>query len=107
MTDIPESKPETHCYRRHHYRCHTCRRQVHGRPDLDVPGSTVGPRVRLLSVYSREMLGISLDKTTTLLEDLFGIRLSRAAALGHLRWWRSSSDPDCQRIYDRPRRHQE
>ncbi|WP_145254124.1 IS66 family transposase [Planctomycetes bacterium Pan216] len=98
--DIPEPKPETHCYRRHHYRCHTCRRQVHGRADLDVPGSTVGPRVRLLSVYSRAMLGISLGKTTTLLEDLFGIRLSRAAALGHLRWFANLFDPVVRELLD-------
>lgn len=100
VTDIPEPKPETHCYRCHHFRCRTCQRQSHGRADLDVPGSTVGPRVRLVSVYSRAMLGISLGKTTALLDDFFGIQLSRSAALGHLRWFADLFDPVVRQLLD-------
>jgi hypothetical protein len=87
VEDLPEPKVEVHCYRRHVYRCSRCQRSFHGRADLDVPGATVGDRARLLTVYSRAQLGISLGKTTQLMQDLFGLQLSRAGALGHLRWF--------------------
>lgn len=93
VVDLPEPKPQTHRYRRHIYRCRHCQREVKGRADLDAPGSTVGPRARLLTVYCRAYLGISLGKTVTMLSDLFGLSLSRAGALGHLRWFDRQFDP--------------
>lgn len=86
VVDIPEPKPELHCYRRHEYHCPHCAQNFQGRGDLELPGAHLGPRVRALVCYSRAYLGISLEKTCTLLSDLFGIQLSRAGALGHLRW---------------------
>ena len=50
------------------------------------PGSHIGPRARLLTCYSRAHLGISLGKTQNLLHDFFGLTVSRAGLLGHLRW---------------------
>lgn len=86
VVDIPQPKPELHCYRRHEYYCRHCAQKFQGRGDLELPGAHVGPRLRALVCYSRAYLGISLEKTCTLLSDLFGIQLSRAGALGHLRW---------------------
>jgi hypothetical protein len=40
----------------------------------------------LLTCYSRAHLGISLGKTQDLLHDFFGLTISRAGLLGHLRW---------------------
>jgi Transposase IS66 family/zinc-finger binding domain of transposase IS66 len=86
VADIPEPKLEWHRYRRYVYRCRGCQRTCQGRGDLELPGAHIGPRARLLSCYSRAHLGISLGKTRDLLHDFFGLTLSRAGLLGHLRW---------------------
>jgi transposase len=91
--EIPQPKVELHCYRRHEYHCADCERTCAGRGDLELPGAHVGPRARLLTGYARGYLGISLEKTCTLLDDLFGLSLSRAGALGHLRWGSSLCQP--------------
>jgi hypothetical protein len=86
VADIPEPKVEWHRYRRHVYRCRCCQRTCQGRGDLELPGAHIGPRARLLTCYSRVHLGISLGKTQHLLHDFFGLTVSRAGLLGHLRW---------------------
>ncbi len=85
VADLPEPKLEWHRYRRHIYRCRTCQRTCQGRGDLELPGSHIGPCARLLTCYSRAHLGISLGKTRDLLHDFFGLTISRAGLLGHLR----------------------
>jgi transposase len=86
VADLPEPKLEWHRYRRHVYRCRCCQRTCQGRGELELPGSHIGPRARLLTCYSRAHLGISLGKTQDLLYDFFGLTISRAGLLGHLRW---------------------
>jgi transposase len=86
VADIPEPKIEWHRYRRYVYRCRGCQQTCQGRGDLELPGSHIGPRARLLTCYSRAHLGISLGKTQNLLHDYFGLTVSRAGLLGHLRW---------------------
>ena len=86
VADLPEPKVEWHRYRRHVHRCRHCRKTCQGRGDLELPGAHIGPRARLLTCYSRVHLGISLGKTQNLLHDFFGLTLSRAGLLGHLRW---------------------
>jgi hypothetical protein len=86
VADLPEPKLEWHRYRRYIYRCRCCQRTCQGRGDLELPGSHIGPRARLLTCYSRAHLGISLGKTRDLLHDFFGLTISRAGLLGHLRW---------------------
>lgn len=86
VADLPEPKLEWHRYRRHVYRCRCCQQTCQGRGDLELPGSHIGPRARLLTCYSRAHLGISLGKTQDLLRDFFGLTISRAGLLGHLRW---------------------
>jgi len=98
VEDIPPPKIEVHRYRRHVYRCPCCETTVHGRPDLDVPGGTVGDRLKLLTVYCRAHLGVSLGKTTALMNELFGVEFSRAGALGHLRWFLTQFDPVVQEL---------
>ena len=91
VADLPEPKLEWHRYRRYIYRCRCCQRTCQGRGDLELPGSHIGPRARLLTCYSRAHLGISLGKTRDLLHDFFGLTISRAGLLGHLRWAVNSS----------------
>jgi Transposase IS66 family/zinc-finger binding domain of transposase IS66 len=86
VADLPEPKLEWHRYRRYIYRCRSCQRTCQGRGDLELPGSHIGPRARLLTCYSRAHLGISLGKTRDLLHDFFGLTISRPGLLGHLRW---------------------
>lgn len=86
VEDIPQPKIELHRYRRHVQKCCGCGRECQGRGDLELPGSHIGPRARLLAGYCRAYLGISLEKTDDLLWQLFGLNLSRAGTLGHVRW---------------------
>jgi hypothetical protein len=86
VADIPEPKLEWHRYRRYVCRCRDCQQTCQGRGDLELPGAHIGPRARLLTCYSRAHLGISLGKTGDLLHDFFGLTVSRAGLLGHLRW---------------------
>jgi hypothetical protein len=86
VADIPEPKIEWHRYRRHIYQCRCCQQTCQSRGDLELPGSHIGPRARLLTCYARAHLGISLGKTQNLLHDFFGLTVSRAGLLGHLRW---------------------
>ncbi|MGD9857199.1 MAG: hypothetical protein AB7U20_19820, partial [Planctomycetaceae bacterium] len=72
----------------HVCRCQTCGATAQGRSDLAAPGAHVGERAKLLTVYGRAHLGISLGKTTDLMRELFGLRLSTAAASGHWKWFR-------------------
>lgn len=100
VEDVPNPKVEVHRYRRHVYKCRCCQKKLKGRGDLDVPGGTLGDRTKLLTVYSRAYLGISLGKTTTLLSDWFGLSLSRAGALGHLRWYGGLFDPVVRQLLE-------
>ena len=93
VVDIPEPQPEYHRFRRHEFECQDCGRKSKGRGDLELPGSHVGPRARLLNIYCRGHLGISLGKSCDLLAQWWGIPLSRAGALGHLAWGRKLFDP--------------
>jgi len=100
VVDIPEPRPEYHRYRRHEFECQDCGRKSQGRGDLELPGSHVGPRARLLNVYARAHLGISLGKSCDLLEQWWGIPLSRAGALGHLAWGGKLLDPVVTRLLE-------
>jgi transposase len=103
VADIPEPKLEWHRYRRHVYRCRCCAKCSQGRGDLELPGSHIGPRARLLTAYSRAHLGISLGKTQSLLHDFFGLTVSRAGLLGHLRWAGQLFEPVVDELFERLR----
>lgn len=103
VADIPEPKLEWHRYRRHVYRCRCCAKTCQGRGDLELPGSHIGPRARLLTAYSRAHLGISLGKTQNLLHDFFNLTVSRAGLLGHLRWAGQLFEPIVEELFERLR----
>lgn len=86
VVDIPEPKLEYHRYRRYEFACAACGKKSKGRGDLELPGSHIGPRARLLNIYCRAHLGVSLGKSRDLLGQWWGLSLSRAGALGHLAW---------------------
>ena len=103
VADIPEPKLEWHRYRRHVHRCRDCARTSQGRGDLELPGAHIGPRARLLTCYSRAHLGVSLGKTRDLLHDFFGLTVSRAGLLGHLRWGGTLFEPVVDELLERLR----
>ncbi len=103
VADLPEPKLEWHRYRRHIYRCRACQQTCQGRGDLELPGAHLGPRTRLLTCYGRAHLGISLGKTRDLLHDFFGLTVSRAGLLGHLRWGGDLFEPVVAELLERLR----
>jgi Transposase IS66 family/zinc-finger binding domain of transposase IS66 len=103
VADIPEPKLEWHRYRRHIYRCRVCQQACQGRGELELPGAHIGPRARLLTCYGRAHLGISLGKTRDLLHDFFGLTVSRAGLLGHLRWGGTLFEPVVEELLERLR----
>ncbi len=104
VADIPEPKLEWHRYRRHVHLCRDCQQTCQGRGDLELPGAHIGPRARLLTSYSRAHLGISLGKSQNLLHDFFGLTVSRAGLLGHLRWAGQLFEPVVDELLERLRR---
>jgi hypothetical protein len=100
VADIPEPKIEWHRYRRYIYRCRNCQGECQARGDLELPGAHIGPRARLLACYARAHLGISLGKTQHLLHDYFGLTVSRAGLLGHLRWGGTLFAPVVEELWD-------
>jgi hypothetical protein len=100
VADIPEPKIEWHRYRRHIYRCCVCQHTCQGRGDLELAGAHIGPRARLLTCYARAHLGISLGKTQNLLHDYFGLTVSRAGLLGHLRWGGTLFAPVVEKLWE-------
>lgn len=103
VADIPEPQLEWHRYRRHIYRCEECQQTCQGRGDLELPGAHIGPRTRLLTCYCRAHLGISLGKTKDLLHSFFGLDVSRAGLLGHLRWAGQLFEPVVEELLERLR----
>jgi transposase len=103
VADIPQPKLEWHRYRRHVHRCRDCAQTSQGRGDLELPGSHIGSRARLLTCYGRAHLGISLGKTRDLLHDFFGLTVSRAGLLGHLRWGGTLFEPVVDELLERLR----
>src|SRR3954469_506385 len=100
VADIPEPKIQWQRFRRHVYRCRGCGQTCQGRGDLELPGSHIGPRARLLTCYGRAHLGISLGKTQNLLHDFFGLTVSRAGLLGHLRWGGQLFAPVVEELFE-------
>ena len=56
-----------------------------------------------MTSYSRAHLGISLGKTQNLLHDFFGLTVSRAGLLGHLRWAGQLFEPVVDELLERLR----
>jgi FtsZ-binding cell division protein ZapB len=100
VEDVPEPAPEVVLYRRRHYRCQCCRKTVKGRADLDLPGSRIGPRAKLLAAFCRVGVGCSLEKTQILLDEFFGLKVSRAGVLGMVEQAADLLGPAAQKLLE-------
>lgn len=99
VAEIPQPQPQWQRYRHHIYRCRSCRQTCQGLGDLELRNSHFGPRARLLTCYCRAHLGISLGKTQDLFHELFGLEISRAGLLGHLRWGGTLFEPVVDELF--------
>ena len=83
QTEIPEPRVERIEFRIPVGRCVRCRRRVQGRHPLqssDAIGgaaSQLGPRALALATYLNKGLGLAYGKTAAVLEEAFGLRVSR------------------------------
>ncbi|MGL5096497.1 MAG: IS66 family transposase, partial [Planctomycetia bacterium] len=100
VAEMPEPKPEWHRYRHAVHRCRCCGKESKGVGELELPGAHIGPRARLFAAYARVHLGISLGKTRDLLHDYFGLEVSRAGLLGHLKWGGRLFAPVVEQLFE-------
>jgi transposase len=83
QTEIPEPRVERIEFRLHVGRCRHCRRRVQGRhprQTSDAVGSAasqLGPRALALATQLNKGLGLPYGKTATVLQQAFGLQVSR------------------------------
>jgi transposase len=84
QTEIPEPRVQRIEFRIHVGRCRRCERRVrsrHERQTSDAIGSAasqLGPRALALATQLNKGLGLPYGKTAAVLEEAFGLRVSRA-----------------------------
>lgn len=83
QTEIPEPRVERIEFRIHVGRCRHCRRPVQGRhprqtsPAVGSAASQLGPRALALAAVLNKQLGLPYGKTAAVLEQGWGLRVSR------------------------------
>lgn len=83
QTEIPEPRVERIEFRIHLGRCRRCRRPVQGRHPRQTSqavgsaASQLGPRALALATVLNKQLGLPYGKTAAVLEEAFGLRVSR------------------------------
>ena len=83
QTEIPEPRVERIEFRIHVGRCRRCRRRVQGRHPrqtsnaIGSAASQLGPRALALATQLNKGLGLPYGKTATVVEEAFGLRVSR------------------------------
>jgi len=84
QTEIPEPRVEHIEFRLHVGHCRQCGRRVQGRHPRQVSqavgsaASHLGPRALALATYLNKGLGLAYGKTAAVLEEGFGLRVSRS-----------------------------
>lgn len=97
--DLPEIRPRTTEFVLHCGECSVCGRQVRGRHPrqssqaVGVAGVQIGPRVVALALYLNKTGGLSYGKTSSLLEQIAGLRVSRSTLCRALLRTASKSRP--------------
>jgi transposase len=83
VVDIPPVEPEVTRYVTYSGHCTCCRRRVRSRHPEQISDATgaagvvVGPRAKALAADMKHRFGLSYGKVCGLLEDAFGLRVSR------------------------------
>jgi transposase len=85
VVDIPKAHSQNIRYLTQSGYCGRCRKRVHSRHPEQISTATgaagvvVGPRAKALAAELKHRLGLSYGKVCTLLNELFGLRVSRGA----------------------------
>jgi len=109
QTEIPEPRVERIEFRIHVGRCRCCRRRVqgrHGRQTSNAIGSAasqLGPRALALATQLNKGLGLPYGKTATVLEQAFGLRVSRGGLCQAMERVAEKAEPTYQALVEQVR----
>jgi transposase len=110
QTEIPEPRVECIEFRIHVGRCRRCRRRVQGRhprQTSDAVGSAasqLGPRAVALATQLNKGLGLPYGKTATVLQQAFGLQVSRSGLCQAMNRVASKAEPTYQALIEQVRR---
>lgn len=110
QTEIPEPRVERIEFRIHVGRCRHCRRRVQGRhprQTSDAVGSAasqLGPRALALTTQLNKGLGLPYGKTATVLQQAFGLRVSRGGLCQAMDRIASKAEPTYEALIEEVRR---
>lgn len=109
QTEIPEPRVVRIEFRIHVGRCRCCRRRVqgrHGRQTSNAIGSAasqLGPRALALATQLNKGLGLTYGKTATVLEQAFGLRVSRGGLCQAMERVAEKAEPTYQALVEQVR----
>lgn len=104
QTEIPEPRVERIEFRIHQGRCRSCRRAVQGRHPRQVSSavgsaaSQLGPRAIAMAVVLNKGLGLPYGKTAAVLEQGWGLRVSRGGLCQALQRMAQKAEPTYQSL---------
>jgi transposase len=110
QTEIPEPRVERIEFRIHVGRCRHCRRRVQGRhprQTSDAVGSAasqLGPRTLALATQLNKGLGLPYGKTAKVLQQAFGLRVSRGGLCQAMDRIASKAEPTYEALIEEVRR---
>ncbi|MGB8848840.1 MAG: IS66 family transposase [Candidatus Acidiferrales bacterium] len=110
QTDIPEPQVERIEFRIHVGRCRRCRRRVQGRHPrqtsdaVGVAASQLGPRAVALATQLNKGLGLPYGKTAAVLQQAFGLRVSRGGLCQALTRVAQKAEPTYEALIETVRR---
>jgi transposase len=110
QTEIPEPRVERIEFRISVGRCRRCRRRVQGRHPrqtsdaLGSAASQLGPRALALATQLNKGLGLPYGKTTTVLQQAFGLQVSRGGLCQALARVASKAEPTYNALVEEVRR---
>ena len=109
QTEIPEPRVERIEFRIHVGRCRCCRRRVQGRHPrqtsnaIGSAASQLGPRALALATLLNKGLGLPYGKTATVLEQAFGLGVSRGGLCQALERVAEKAEPTYQALVEHVR----
>ena len=109
QTEIPEPRVERIEFRIHVGRCRCCRRRVQGRHRrqtsnaIGSAASQLGPRALALATLLNKGLGLPYGKTATVLEQAFGLGVSRGGLCQALERVAEKAEPTYQALVEQVR----
>lgn len=109
QTEIPEPRVERIEFRIHVGRCGCCRRRVQGRHPRQTSNaiggaaSQLGPRALALATLLNKGLGLPYGKSATVLEQAFGLRVSRGGLCQAIARAAEKTEPTYQALVEQVR----